>query len=149
MGYVLAAAVACAEPAALAGLVIPGEAALPPGGFLASAGRVSQPAVIVAAAAGAIAGDSSGYEIGRRSGPAPRRGRAGQQAGEARWAPTEAYLARRAGRAVFFGRRIGLARTLVPALAGMSRLPYRTFLPWNVAGGMTWAPTVVLAGAGE
>jgi membrane protein DedA with SNARE-associated domain len=144
--YVPVAALACAESAALAGLVIPGEAALMLGGFLASAGRVSLPAVTVAAAAGAIAGDSAGYEMGRRFGPALRRSRAGRRVGQARWARVEAYLAGRAGRAVFFGRWIGPARALVPALAGMTGLPYRTFLPWNVAGGLTWAPAVVLAG---
>jgi hypothetical protein len=37
--YLLIAVLACAEPAALAGLVIPGEEALLPGGFLTSAGR--------------------------------------------------------------------------------------------------------------
>jgi hypothetical protein len=28
----------------------------------------------------------------------------------------------------------------------MSRMPYRTFLPWNAAGGVIWAPGLVLAG---
>jgi len=144
--YVLIAVLACAESAALVGLVVPGEAALLAGGFLASAGRVSLTTVIIAAVAGAVAGDSAGYEIGRRAGPALRRSRAGRRVGEARWARAEAYLARRGGRAVFFGRWAGLLRALVPMLAGMGRLPYRTFLPYNVAGGVTWAPAVVLAG---
>jgi membrane protein DedA with SNARE-associated domain len=144
--YLLIGLLACAESAALAGLVIPGEAALLLGGFLASTGRVSLATVIIAAVAGAIAGDSAGYEIGRRIGPALRRSRAGQWVGEARWARAEAYLARRGGRAVFFGRWTGLLRALVPMLAGMARLPYRTFLPYNIAGGLTWAPAVVLLG---
>jgi membrane-associated protein len=83
---------------------------------------------------------------GRRFGPALRRSRAGRRVGEARWARAEAYLARHGGRAVFFGRWAGLLRALVPALAGMARLPYKTFLPYNIAGGLTWAPVVVLAG---
>jgi membrane-associated phospholipid phosphatase len=47
---------------------------------------------------------------------------------------------------VFLGRFVGVLRALVPALAGMARMPYRTFLPWNVAGGVIWAPGFVLAG---
>jgi membrane-associated protein len=47
---------------------------------------------------------------------------------------------------VFLGRFVGLLRALVPALAGMSRMPYRTFLPWNLAGGLIWAPGFVLLG---
>lgn len=144
--YLLLGALACAESAALVGLVIPGEAALLLGGFLASTGRVSLTTMILAAVVGAIVGDSAGYEIGRRVGPALRRSRLGRWVGEARWARAEAYLSRRGGRAVFFGRWVGLLRALVPTLAGMGRLPYRTFLPYNIAGGVTWAPAIVLLG---
>lgn len=130
--YLLIAVPACAESAALAGLVMPGEAALLLGGFLASTGRVSLTTVIVAAVAGAVAGDPAGYEIGRRIGPALRRSRAGRRVGEARWARAEAYLARRGGRC--------------SSAAGPGWLPYRTFLPYNIAGGLTWAPAIVLLG---
>jgi membrane-associated protein len=34
----------------------------------------------------------------------------------------------------------------VPTLAGMNRMPYRRFLAWNAAGGISWATAVVLAG---
>lgn len=144
--YVLIAALACAESAAFVGLVIPGETALLLGGFLAATGRVSLTTMIVAAAVGAIVGDSAGYEIGRQVGPAVRRSRLGRRIGESRWARAEAYLARHGGRAVFLGRWVGLLRALVPTLAGMTRLPFRTFLAYNVAGGLTWAPTFVLLG---
>lgn len=49
---------------------------------------------------------------------------------------------------MLLGRWVGLLRALVPTLAGMGRMPYRTFLPWNVVGGVTWAGTVVLVGYG-
>ena len=34
----------------------------------------------------------------------------------------------------------------MPALAGASKMPYRTFLPWNAIGGITWGVLVVSAG---
>jgi membrane protein DedA with SNARE-associated domain len=34
----------------------------------------------------------------------------------------------------------------MPALAGMSRMPYRRFVAFNAAGGALWATAVVLAG---
>jgi len=47
---------------------------------------------------------------------------------------------------VFLGRWTALLRALVPAAAGMAKLPYRTFLAWNVAGGLLWASAITLAG---
>ncbi len=34
----------------------------------------------------------------------------------------------------------------MPALAGTARIPYRRFLVFNAAGGLTWSAVVVLAG---
>ncbi len=93
-----------------------------------------------------MVGDSIGYEIGRTVGPRLRRSRLGRRVGERRWQRAERFLAENGGRAVFVGRWVGLLRALVPTLAGMGRLPYGRFLPFNVLGGLTWAPTFVLLG---
>ncbi len=145
--YVVLALLAAAESAAFVGLAIPGETAMLLGGFLAYQGRVSLGTMMAAGAAGAVVGDSVGYEIGRLFGEPLKRSRLGRKVGEKRWAKGEAYLRARGGRAVFLGRFVGLLRALVPALAGMSRMPYRTFLPWNLAGGIIWAPAAVTLAA--
>src|SRR3989449_9616507 len=56
------------EASAFLGFVFPGEIAVLLGGVLAYNGRVSLPAVILAAVAGAIVGDTIGYFVGRRWG---------------------------------------------------------------------------------
>jgi membrane protein DedA with SNARE-associated domain len=144
--YVVLALAAAAEAAAFVGVVVPGETAMLLGGFLAFQGRVSLGWMMAAGAAGAVVGDSVGYAIGRRLGEPVKRSRLGRRVGRQRWARAEAYLRAKGGRAVFLGRFVGLLRALVPALAGMSRMPYRTFLPWNLAGGVIWAPGFVLLG---
>src|SRR5919204_6294921 len=144
--YVVLALLAAAESAAFVGLAIPGETAMLLGGFLAFQGRVSLPVMMAAGAVGAIVGDSIGYQIGRVFGEPLKRSRLGRRVGEGRWARGEAYLRDKGGHAVFLGRFVGLLRALVPALAGMARMPYRTFLPWNAAGGGIWGPGVVLLG---
>ncbi|MER7169653.1 DedA family protein, partial [Micromonospora sp. NPDC000207] len=55
------------------------------------------------------------------------------------------------GRGVMAARWLAFARTLAPRLAGAAGMPYRRFLPWNVAGAATWVTASVLAGylAGE
>jgi membrane protein DedA with SNARE-associated domain len=144
--YVVVGVLTLLEAAAFVGLVVPGETAVLLGGVLAYQGRVSLSLMIAVAVAGAIIGDSVGYDIGLRIGPAVRASRLGQRVGDARWARADLYLAAHGGRAVFLGRFVGILRALVPTMAGASRMPYRTFLAWNAAGGLIWASSFVLAG---
>jgi len=145
-GYLLIGVLAALEAAAFVGLVIPGETAMLLGGVLASTGHAGLVAMMAAASGGAIVGDSVGYEIGRHLGDPLRRGRAGRRIGEQRWQQAQDYVRRRGGRAVFLGRFVGVLRALVPAIAGAARMPYRTFLPYNAAGGIVWASGFVFAG---
>jgi membrane-associated protein len=140
------------EASIFLGFVIPGETALVFGGVLAgrpeSAGHPhpSLAVVLVLAIVGAITGDGVGYGVGRRYGTGLQASRLGQKVGDARWQTTEAFLLRRGGPAVFFGRFTALLRALVPGAAGMAKLPYKTFALWNAVGGAFWATACVLGG---
>jgi undecaprenyl-diphosphatase len=141
--YVVVGVLAALEASAFVGLFVPGETVVLFGGVLAAQGRVNLGGMMAVAAAGAVAGDSIGYEIGRHFGGRLRRSRLGGRVGDARWDRGAAYLASKGGRAIFLGRFVGLLRALVPALAGVGRMPYRTFLAWNMAGGILWSCGVV------
>lgn len=145
-GYLVVFALALLESAALVGLVVPGETVLVVGGFAASQGRADVRTMAAAAFLGAVVGDSIGFEFGRRLGPTMRASRLGRRVGAARWERADASITRLGGRAVLTGRFVGLLRAVVPMVAGMSEMPYRTFLVWNVLGAAVWAPAVVLAG---
>lgn len=141
--YLVVAVMAALEASAFVGLFVPGELAMLAGGYIAFQGRAGLVPMMLVAALGAIVGDSLGYELGRKLGGSMRRSRLGRRVGEERWVRADQYLARKGGRAVFFGRFIGVLRALVPALAGASRMPYRRFLFWNALGGLLWAPSFV------
>ena len=47
---------------------------------------------------------------------------------------------------MFLGRFTAALRVMIPGLAGMARMHYRTFLLYNVAGGAAWATGMVLLG---
>jgi undecaprenyl-diphosphatase len=102
--------------------------------------------MLLAACAGAVIGDSIGYEVGRHFGSRLRTGRLGRRIGEKRWDRAHEYVRRRGGRAVFFGRFVGVLRALVPAIAGSAGIPYGRFLVFNAAGGVIWATAFVLLG---
>lgn len=144
--YVIAGGLCFAEAAILIGMVLPGETALLVAGVFCQRGVLNLPLMIVVAAACAIAGDSVGYEFGKKFGPSLRRSRLGTFVGEHRWAMVDGFIVRHGGKAVLIGRLTALFRALVPSMAGMSGMRYRTFLAWNATGGLIWAPGCVLLG---
>jgi undecaprenyl-diphosphatase len=144
--YLLVFLVPALEASVFVGFVLPGETAVLLGGAIASQGRVHVSAVAVAAVLGAVLGDTVGYVIGRRFGGPLQRSRLGRIVGERRWRAAEDFLRRRGGPSVFLGRWTALLRALVPAAAGMAKLPYGTFALWNVTGGVLWAVAMTIAG---
>jgi membrane-associated protein len=144
--YVIAGGLCFAEAAILVGMVLPGETALLVAGVFCQRGTLSLPIMIIVAVVCAIAGDSVGYEFGRKFGPSLRRSRLGRWVGEHRWAKVDGFLHRHGGKAVLLGRMTALLRALMPSMAGMSGMRYRTFLLWNAVGGLIWAPSCVLLG---
>lgn len=144
-------AVPALEASAFVGFLFPGEIAVLLGGVLAFQGRIDLTSVLLAAVAGAIVGDSIGYSIGRRWGRAIMRGAIGRlpvirHRLDEHLNRAQEYLRRRGGRAVLLGRFTAALRVLVPGLAGMSGLPYPTFLLYNAIGGTLWATGFVLLG---
>ena len=146
--YLLAAALCFGEAAILIGMVLPGETALLVAGVFCNSkyGNLNLGLMITIAVVAAVAGDSVGYEFGRKFGPKLRRTRLGAWVGERRWAAVDGFILRHGGKAVFVGRLTALMRALMPSMAGMSGMRYRTFLFWNALGGIIWAPGCVLLG---
>lgn len=142
--YVLCGGFVFGEAAVLLGFVIPGETAAVVGGALSSfhdANLILMGAVIVGCA---IAGDSTGYEVGKYLGPwfferRPLKDNIGVH-------KATQMIARYGGPAVFLGRWVALARALVPGITGMSGMRYFTFLAYNASGGIVWGTTFVLLG---
>lgn len=134
------------ESSAFVGFVFPGEIALILGGVIAYQGRVALLAVLVAGVLGAVVGDTVGYLVGRRYGRRLLDGTLGRWVKREHFDRAERYLAERGGKAVFFGRFTAALRVMIPGLAGMSRLRYRTFVVFNVAGALGWVTMTVLLG---
>lgn len=139
------------EASAFVGLVFPGEIAVILGGVLASQGRAPLSIFMLTAGSGAIIGDSIGYLVGRRWGTDLLHGTIGRLPIirgqlDKHLESAQAYVRRRQGSAVFFGRFTATLRALVPGLAGMARVRYPSFFAYNVAGGIAWGSGFTIIG---
>lgn len=143
----IAFALAFGETAFLLDLVVPGEVGMVLVGAAAERRGVPLVPLIAAAAAGAALGDSVGWLLGRY-GMSRLIGRVSwlQRHLEPKLEPARAYFERRGGAAVVIGRFIGALRSVVAIVAGMSGMPYRRFLVWNLLASVLWAGFVVSAG---
>jgi membrane-associated protein len=127
------------------GIPVPGETALITAGIVASRGHLSIEAVIAVAAVAAILGDNVGFAIGRKLGrrvltaPGPllhHRRRV--------IAVGEPFFDRHGPKAVFLGRWVTGLRITAAWMAGVTRMPWPTFLFWNALGGIAWATSIGL-----
>ncbi|MCP2167082.1 DedA family protein [Goodfellowiella coeruleoviolacea] len=95
----------------------------------------------------AIAGDAVGYAIGRRYGPRLRQTALVREHGASGWDHAADVLQRRGAPAVLVAIFLPVLRTLVPAAAGASGLPFRRFLPAVAVGAAGWCALHIGIGA--
>lgn len=145
--YLVVTLLVFAEDAIFVGFVVPGETAAVLGGVAASQDHLSLPAMIVLVICAAIVGDSVGYEVGKRFG-VRLLNLSMMERHRHRVDNARTFLAHRGGWAVFLGRFTAFFRAVMPALAGLSEMPYRRFLVFNAAGGIIWGATFVGLGYG-
>jgi len=123
------------------GIPCPGETVLIAAATYAGVtGNLDIALVILAAAAGAIIGDSAGFFIGRRIGlPLLHKHGPRIHLTEPRLKVGQYLFLKYGGAVVFFGRFIALLRTYAALLAGANRMPWPRFFVFNAAGGVAWA----------
>lgn len=143
LGYLLPAIIGLES----LGVPSPGETALVLAAVLASQGKLHIELVILIGIASAIIGDNIGYLLGRTvgrevleaPGPFHRRRLMLIRTGDR-------FFQRHGPKAVFLARWIALVRFAAAWLAGIDRMPFKTFFVWNAAGGITWGITYGLVG---
>lgn len=134
-GYWIVLLVTFLENSAFVGLIMPGDVTLLVAGLLASQGRLTLWLLILVASIGAILGDSTGYFIGRYGGIRFIR-RFGRYFffKESHLEKTQRYFDTHGGKTILFGRFVAVIKSLGPVAAGIGRMPYPTFLFYNVIG---------------
>jgi membrane protein DedA with SNARE-associated domain len=130
-----------------AGLPIPGETILLAAGFASALGIFHLPLVMLIAATGAVIGDNIGYLVGRHYGRSvfEKFGRFVLLT-PARLARMDAFFAKHGSKTIFVARFITGLRVFAALFAGASRMRWRTFFLYNVAGAIVWAAVIATIG---
>jgi membrane-associated protein len=139
-------AIVFAESGLLVGFFLPGDSLLFTAGLLASQGELSLPVLLVGCFAAAVIGDQVGYVIGRRLGPALFRRPDSRLFQQEHVDKAQAYFAKYGAKTIVIARFVPIVRTFAPVLAGVARMQYRTFVTFNVVGGLLWGVGVTSLG---
>ena len=143
------------ETGLLVGLVFPGDSLLFIAGVAASGSaaavlggaHLSVAGLFIGAPIATILGSQLGYFLGLRFGRPLFNRPNGRFFTQERVAATEKWLKKYGpGRAIVLARYIPIVRTLINPLTGILRTPAKTFLIWNVVGGILWSDGIILLG---
>jgi membrane-associated protein len=138
LGYALLFAIVFSETGLLVGFFLPGDSLMFLIGAVAGAGNLNMFVVNLILVAAAILGDSFGYALGRRTGPAIF------DRPDSRWfrrehlARTHAFYEKYGGKTIVYARFVPIVRTFAPFIAGVGKMNYGRFLYFNVFGGIGW-----------
>lgn len=143
--YTVIAVLVLAESALLVGFVLPGEASVLLGGMLAATGRLDLVVLVPIVVTAAVVGDACGFWAGRRYGPWLLRRHLVHRNAD-RVDRLRGFVQRRGGWAILTGRFTAFLRAMTPPVAGMSGVSWRTFVVYDVLGGLAWAGGVTMLG---
>lgn len=148
-GLFLLAAIVFAESGLLIGFFLPGDSLLFIAGFLtSSAGPAalgvkadslpSLPLVAFVVALAAILGDQAGYIFGRRVGPSLFQREQSRLFKPSHVQKAHGFLEKHGSKTIVMARFVPIVRTFAPIVAGVSKMNYRTFVTYNIVGGIIW-----------
>lgn len=130
-----------AETGLLIGFFLPGDSLLFTLGMFVGTGHVgvhiwvAAPLVWLAA----VAGNQTGYLIGRKAGPAIFNKPDSRLFKQEYVDRTSKFFERHGGKAVTLAQFVPIVRTFTPVIAGVGKMHYRHFVTFNVVGATFWA----------
>ena len=145
-GLLLIAALIFGESGMFIGFFFPGDTLLLSAGVFAAAGKLPLIPTILVIAVAAIAGDNTGYHIGKRYGRRLFRKPDGLIFRRSYVEKAETFYERHGSETMLIAHFVPVVRTFAPAVAGVARMPYAKFALFDAVGDTAWAAIVTLIG---
>ena len=146
LGYAALFGIVFSETGLLVGFFLPGDSLLFTVGVVAGTGALDIRLVIGLLSAAAIIGDSTGYFLGRQTGPRIFSRPDSRFFKQAYIQRTNAFYEKYGGKTIVMARFLPIVRTFAAFVAGVGQMPYMKFLPYSVLGGIGWVALMTLLG---
>ncbi|GHC73395.1 DedA family protein [Streptomyces flavofungini] len=138
-----------AESGLLIGFFLPGDSLLFTTGLLITTNKLDTPlwlaCVLICIAA--ILGDQAGYLFGKKVGPSLFNRPDSKLFKQENVVKAHEFFEKHGPKSLVLARFVPIVRTFTPIIAGVSGMRYRSFITFNILGGILWGAGVTLLGA--
>lgn len=138
-----------AESGLLIGFFLPGDSLLFTTGLLITTNKLDTPlwlaCVLICLAA--ILGDQAGYLFGKKVGPSLFNRPDSKLFKQENVVKAHDFFEKYGPKSLVLARFVPIVRTFTPIIAGVSGMRYRSFITFNIIGGVMWGAGVTLLGA--
>ncbi|MCC6162943.1 MAG: VTT domain-containing protein [Acidobacteria bacterium] len=150
-GLTVLVGIVFAETGLLAGFFLPGDSLLVTAGVVCAGAFPGLPpmniwvanALLVIAA---VVGDQVGYVLGTRAGRAIYNRPDSRFFKKKYLYEAQELYAHKGGLSLVIARFVPVMRTFVPFIAGVAQMPYRSFVFYNIFGGVLWVTSLLWIG---
>lgn len=144
--YWLTGAIVFAETGLLVGFFLPGDSLLFVTGFVASIGSLNLVLCWLVLGLAAVIGDQLGFVWGRWTGKRIWERPDSLLFKRKYLEQTQAFYQKYGKSTIILARFVPIVRTFAPFMAGVGRMEYRTFVLYNVVGGVAWVVSMTSLG---
>ena len=145
-------AIVFAETGLLVGFFLPGDSLLITAGIFAATdghggpGLLSLPALLIVLSITAVIGDQVGYFLGKKTGKAIYARPDSFLFKKKNLKAAHEFFEKHGTRAIILARFVPIVRTFVPFSAGVAEMDYKTFLRFDIFGGILWICSMITIG---
>lgn len=125
---------------------LPGDSLLFVAGAVAGIGAMNVHLLVALLILAAVLGDNTNYWIGRFIGPRVFRRDDTWFFKRSYVDRANAFFEKHGGKTLIIARFLPIVRTYVPFVAGIGKMPYQRFLPFDILGGIIWITSLTYAG---
>jgi membrane-associated protein len=149
LGMLFVILIVFAETGLFVGFFLPGDSLLFVTG-MAFAGSAETtigivPMILLVSIAG-ILGNMVAYWFGKKSGPLLFKKKDTFLFKKRHLQAAKEFYDKRGAMTIFLARFLPIVRTFAPIVAGIVRMPYRTFMLYNIVGSFVWVSSMILLG---
>ncbi len=145
-GLTMISLIVFVETGLFVGFFLPGDSLLVTAGIFARTGHLSLWTLLTVVPLCAIVGDQVGYIIGRKAGETLYNRPDSLVFKRAHLKRAHDFYEKYGVKTIVFARFVPIVRTFAPAVAGAAQMDYKTFVTYNILGGILWVYSTVLGG---